>query len=83
MNKPIEAGPKSIEFGPLLDRPGLKDTMAKTGPKSAAGPKGWKTGPKGGIIPPPGGPDGPAFYQGPIWNIEGPAIPGDARPRPR
>ncbi len=81
MNKPIEAGPRlkdPIAKGPLLDRP-----RQEAGPKSAAGPKGWKTGPKGGIIPPPGGPDGPAFYQGPIWNIEGPAIPGDARPRTR
>ncbi len=50
MNKPIEAGPR------------LKDPMAKEeGPKSAAGPKGWKTGP--GIpgdpwkIPPDLGPD--------------------------
>ncbi len=57
--------------GPLLDRP-----------RQEAGPKGW-------ITPPPGGPDGPecewphtggpVVFMGPIWNIEGPVIPGEAR----
>jgi len=64
-------------------------------PRPTEVPRGKAKDPKAGPGIPPdlgpdklktssgGEPDGPIFYQGPIWNIEGPAIPGDARPRPR
>lgn len=56
------------EEGPLLDRPGLKGGI---------NPPGGDPIPIPDMIPPPGGPDGPVFWKGPIWNIEGPVIPGD------